>query len=276
MFHDPGLKAERGNSGYRSFGEVAPRQYYYFAPAVTGPETPVVVSVHGISLNAAEHMARMRTMAERLGAAVIAPWFSREHYRGYQKLLCRDGATRADRALIDILDDFAQRHGIDTSRVYLAGFSGGGQFAHRFALFHADRVAACATCAAGWYTFPDRQAPYPLGLRAGTGPDGLAPHADASLVPMHVIVGDRDDLPEPSLNMTPQVVAMQGVGRVTRARAWHEAMKAERRTGGAEVSLTILPRLGHDFGKAMERHALDRIIFEKFAIGRARERQGVA
>ncbi|MEZ5743182.1 MAG: PHB depolymerase family esterase [Sphingomonadaceae bacterium] len=276
MIHDPNVKALCGISGYRSFGEGTPRQYYYFVPANAGPETPVVVSVHGISLNAAEHMVRMRVMAERTGAAVIAPWFSRQHYRGYQKLLCRDGETRADLALIDILDDFARRHGIDSSKVFVSGFSGGGQFAHRFALFHADRVAACATCAAGWYTFPDCEVAYPLGTEAGSGPEALSPHPDAGKVPMHILVGSRDDVAEPSLNMTPEVVAMQGVGRVTRAKAWHAAMTAQRGGKGGEVSLTILPKLGHDFGKAMERHALDRIVFEKFALRRVEEARSAA
>jgi len=273
MIHDPNVKAACGITGFRSFGDGTPRQYYYFVPAGAGPTTPVVVSVHGISMNAAEHMVRMRAMARRMGAALIAPWFDRQHYRGYQTLLCRDGRTRADLALLEILDDATQRHGLDTSKVFVSGFSGGGQFVHRFALFHADRVAACATCAAGWYTFPDDRVPYPLGTREGSGPDGLVPHADASKVPMHILVGSRDDGVEPSLNMTAPVIAMQGVGRMTRARAWHDAMRAQRRELGAEVSLTILPRLGHDFGRAMEHHALDQIIFEKFGIGRAKDMQ---
>lgn len=276
MTHDPEVRAECGISGYRSFGEGTPRQYYYFVPADAGPDTPVVVSVHGISLNAAEHMVRMRAVAERVGAAVIAPWFSRQHYRGYQKLLCRDGTTRADQALLDILDDVATRHGIDTSKVFLSGFSGGGQFAHRFALFHADRVVACATCAAGWYTHPTTGLAFPRGTQCGSGPDGMNPHPDAARVPMHIFVGSRDDVIDPNLNMDEDIVALQGVGRLTRARAWQEAMKSARGRDGSEVSLTVLPGLNHDFSRAMDHHALDQIVFEKFAIGRVKEALSVA
>jgi hypothetical protein len=93
---------------------------------------------------------------------------------------------------------------------------------------------------------------------------------------MHILVGSRDDVAESSLNMTPEVVAMQGVGRVTRAKAWHATMTAQRGGKGGEVSLTILPKLGHDFGKAMERHALDRIVFEKFALRRVKEARSAA
>lgn len=269
IFSEPAapIESDKGQSGFHSFGDPVVRRYYYHVPARITHDSPVIVSVHGISLNAAEHMVRMRDVADRLGAVIIAPWFDRKQYRGYQTLLCRDGETRADLALIDMLDDVARRFGVDTSRIYLSGFSGGGQFAHRFALFHADRVNACVTCAAGWYTYPDEQRPYPLGIADGSAPHDLRPHPHADRVPMHVLVGSRDDRVEPSLNMDDDVVAQQGIGRVTRARAWVETMQQHRAAhGGAPVTLSLLDRLGHDFSKAVDRNGLDALIVRCFGL----------
>ncbi|WP_162010989.1 PHB depolymerase family esterase [Oceanicaulis sp. HTCC2633] len=265
---DPAL----GQSGYFAFGSAVPRRYYYHVPAVVRADSPVIVSVHGISLNAAEHMVRMRQEADRIGAVIIAPWFDRTHYRGYQKLLCRDGETRADLALIDMLEDASERFGVDTSRVYLSGFSGGGQFTHRFSMFHANRVIACVTCAAGWYTFPDATSPYPLGTAPESGPAGMSPHPQARKVPMHVFVGSRDDRVEPYLNMDDDVIAVQGVGRLMRAKRWVKAMRQDRKQhGGADVTLTRLKQLGHDFTKAMERNRLDARVVESFGLSSSKE-----
>jgi pimeloyl-ACP methyl ester carboxylesterase len=233
----------------------------------------VIVSVHGISLNAAEHMVRMRTAADKVGAVIIAPWFDRVHFRGYQRLLCQDGQTRADLALIAMLEDAAATLGVEVERCYLSGFSGGGQFAHRFAAFHADRVAGCVTSAAGWYTFPDFERPYPQGLAPGSGPAGLELHPAARQVPMHVLVGSLDDRPEPSLNMSKIIVAQQGSGRVTRARRWVEAMQLDRiRHGGAPVTITVLENLGHDFSKAVDCNALDTLIVARFGLQATKEK----
>lgn len=244
-------------SGFRSVPGKPERQYLYHLPASRSGDTPVIVTVHGISRNAAEHMMRLREMAESTGAAIIAPYFSHREYRGYQQLECRTGA-RADLALRDMLSDFSEFSGIGTNRIKLAGFSGGGQFAHRFAMFHADRVETCVCIAAGWYSWPDRDTPYPLGLGQGRKLAGTPLHPGWEQVPIHVLVGSRDNAPETNLNMNPEIVALQGRGRHIRARRWVKAMRGYRSSpGSAPVTLEIIPHFGHDFGKAVARHNLD-------------------
>jgi poly(3-hydroxybutyrate) depolymerase len=51
---------------------------------------------------------------------------------------------RSDLALIDILADVRRRSGIRTPKIHITGFSGGAQFAHRFAFYHADVVGSLA------------------------------------------------------------------------------------------------------------------------------------
>lgn len=259
-------------SGLRDCGGAIPCRYYYHVPPALTPDSPVIVSVHGISLNAAEHLVQMRGEAERAGALLIAPWFDRTHYRGYQRLLCRDGQTRADFALLAMIEDATATFGGDGRRIHLSGFSGGGQFAHRFAAIHADRVAACVTSAAGWYTFPDESSPWPRGQSAPTMPPGIALHPAARHVPMHVLVGSRDNRPEPSLNAAAAIVAQQGTTRLDRAHAWFAAMRADRaRHGGADVTLTVIDQLDHDFSKAVERHALDALVVARLGLQQIKE-----
>lgn len=271
MDNDQAHGAELPRSGFRTVPGTRIRGYYFHTPSAVTCETPVIVSVHGVSRNAAEHMFRLRPMAERCGAAIVAPYFPAADYRGYQQLLCRNG-ERADLALLDMIDDFSRATGIDTGRFLLAGFSGGGQFVHRFAMFHADRVERCIAIAAGWYTWPDEDRPYPLGV----GLDGFSGHLQLHPqwrdVPIHLLVGSRDDGPEVNLNSDPAIVALQGHGRHQRACRWSRAMQRYRnRTGGAPVTLETIAHFGHDFGKAVERHGLDQRLAEILGLAPAEE-----
>ena len=271
--YEPGQLLSGGHrSGLRTFDDGGLRSYYYHLPAHVGADSPIMVTVHGISRNAAEHMALMRGQADRLGAVLIAPLFDRQNFRGYQRLLCRDGHTRADLALIAMLGDLSGRAGLTGGKIHLAGFSGGAQFAHRFALFHSDLVASCVCCAAGWYTHPDPSRAYPLGTAPGSGPAGLEPHPRANEVPIHVIVDRRDERVQPNLNMSAPVIAQQGIGRATRARHFVKALRRARRGPGcAPVTLTLLEGFGHNFGKGVRRKGLDGLIAERFGLAASGE-----
>ena len=85
-------------------------------------------------------------------------------------------------------------------RFYLTGYSGGAQFAHRYAFAYPRRVAALAVCAAGWYTFPDPGLVYPHGLRLGGRLPGVTFNPAAILrVPAVAFVGARDTEGNPSV-----------------------------------------------------------------------------
>lgn len=267
MIHQPIDILEGSKSGFRTIAGPTRREYYYHFPAGLHAGSPIIVSVHGISMNAAEHMVRMREVAQAVGAAIVAPCFRKELYPRYQQLQDGRTGTRADLALLDILADVRRRSGIRTRKIHLTGFSGGAQFAHRFAFRHADLVASCVSCAAGWYTFPDPDIAFPLGMAAGTGPDGRSAHADWRGVPHHVVVGSRDTAVEDALNMTAAVVEVQGVGRRTRARRWVKAMNRGRESLGLPlVGLTELRGLTHDFSAAHDRHGLARLIAGKLGL----------
>lgn len=263
---------DESQSGFRSFPGPVPREYYYHYPSGLHAGSPILVSVHGISRNAAEHMVRMRGIAEAAGAVIVAPFFGKKFYPRYQQLEDRARGIRSDLALIDILAAVRRETGVETPTFHLTGFSGGAQFAHRFAIFHADRVSTCVSCSAGWYSFPEPDIPFPLGLADGSGPGGISPHPDWHSVQHHVVVGSRDNAIEDALNMTAPVVELQGVGRRTRARRWVRSINRVRDTRGLQpVAITELRGLSHDYTRAHDRHDLAWLIADRMGLNRTRE-----
>lgn len=240
--------------------------YYLYRPRGHVDCGRILVSVHGVSRNAREHVDAFRAFADRYGVMLLAPVFSADAFRDYQRLGRAGIGPRADLALIRVLNELTVSLGIDTSRVDLFGFSGGAQFAHRFAYAHGQRLRRLVLGAAGWYTMPDPAVGYPYGTRSAKGLDGarLNPVAFARL-PTLVLVGGMDDREDDDeLNRRRIVCDMQGLHRVERARRWADAMnKLARRTGRAGcVDLRVLPGVGHSFVEAVRTGRLGELVFE--------------
>lgn len=109
-------------------------------------------------------------LADRTGSAVLAPLFPTgvggdpNETHNY-KLLAYAG-IRYDLILLAMLDEVAARWpGIETRKVFLVGFSGGGQFALRFFYLHPRRVQAVSVGAPGVVTRLDRGLAWPRGIQ---------------------------------------------------------------------------------------------------------------
>jgi polyhydroxybutyrate depolymerase len=156
------------------------RSYRAFVPADLPPGAPLLFVLHGSQQDG--KTIRRATgygfdrLAERHGFAVVCP---DGHKRGWN-----DGRTSAvtparkedvdDEGLIAALvERFGRRHGTDPARVFVTGFSNGGQLAFRLAARTPERIAAIAVIGAGLPT-PDQwavrehQHPLPVLLIAGT------------------------------------------------------------------------------------------------------------
>ncbi|MBX7247988.1 MAG: hypothetical protein K1X35_02945 [Caulobacteraceae bacterium] len=236
------------------------REWFVYRPASARPGGPLLVVVHGIACNPAEYVFRMADAAERRGVVVAAPLFAKGAYGQYQQVIDPRSGVRADLALLDIITEVARATDADDERVHLFGVSGGAQFAHRFAMMHPEAVASVGLAAAGWYTFPDAEQAWPLGLAGHPlGVEGVDP---AFLdLPWRVFVGERDVERDVSLRKSDALDTLQGRDRLQRARAWVEAMRAR----GADVSLTLIPDTGHALGRAFERRALADLILDPVA-----------
>ncbi len=246
---------------YRSVAGQPTREYFMYIPASL-PAARIVVLMHGISENACEQVLRFAPQAEEAGAVLVAPLMRRTVFGQYQQLIDPRRGIRSDLALEDILHRVRLDIGLDAAPFDIFGFSGGGQFAHRFALLHPRAVRSCVVVAPGWFTFPDDQAPYPEGL--SRIPNSLPPLDEAAVctIPLHVIVGDRDIARDASLRRSARLDRQQGRTRLERAERWHHAI----RKWGADPrsSLMILPKLRHSFSEAVRDHGLADLTFSLF------------
>jgi pimeloyl-ACP methyl ester carboxylesterase len=235
--------------------------YLYVPPKVLKiPEgAKILVAVHGYNGQKADEKGRrnVRRTAERWsksaqieGWVVLAPHFDETRFnRRYQTMNTR--GLRADARLHQLVEETEKMlSGIKTDKLLLFGFSGGGQFVHRYAAFNPERVDRAVAGAPGWYTWPDPWRSYPVGTGSKYLPKGLKPKmCKLCGLDLLVIVGDKD------LNAGAfaekygdhNLLELQGEGRVHRARNWVDAMReyAAEHDCPYNITLEIVPFTGH-------------------------------
>lgn len=247
-------------------GSAGSLRYYLYLPRQPAGREKVLVSVHGVSRNALEHIELLRGFADRHGVVLVAPLFTSDTFRDYQRLGRKGRGPRADLALIRVLNEISMETGLDTSRVDMFGFSGGAQFVHRFSYAHSQRVRSLVLGSAGWYTMPDPSLPYPYGTADARGLDAVRFNlAAAARLPTLVIVGEDDDREDDEeLNRSRVVLQSQGRHRLERAGTWTVAMNALARRQGLRGSaeLLVLPGVGHSFRQAVLEGGLAHRLFE--------------
>ncbi|KAI1759457.1 alpha/beta-hydrolase [Hypoxylon sp. FL1150] len=160
---------------------------------------PLLVSMHGTRRYVFDIDA-LAPFAQSVPCALLTPLFPAgldgpNDIDSYK--LMRSKTLRSDLALLDMLDEVAVRWpGIDTDKIFLMGFSGGGQFAHRFLYLHPERLAAVSVGAPGHVTVLDDSHNWPIGIK---DVETLFSRAiDKSLisqVPIQLIVGGAELTP---------------------------------------------------------------------------------
>jgi len=229
-------------------------EYFAYLPASMQPDAPLLVAVHGYSRGAAEQAERFAPLCEAAGFALAAPCFDAARFPHYQRLGSRP--ERADHALDTLIAELRSAFGMLFGRVSLFGFSGGGQFVHRYAMAHPKRITSAAIAAPGWFTFPTRDHAYPLGLRGARRRLGARMRPEAfSRVPFLVAVGEHDDdAGSEHLRHSAELDALQGRTRIERALRWAHAMRAAASAAGCapHVRFSEIPNAGHSFADCMD------------------------
>lgn len=221
------------------------------------PVRRVLVAVHGISRNAEAH-ARWLRGAVGDDVAVVAPCFEAATFPHYQRLGLDLEEPRADLWFDEAIADYAAQRGVDIGRFDLFGFSGGAQFAHRFAMLNPHRVRSLHLASAGYYTFPDPEIVWPRGLRRLSVADQIRQNLNFFLrLPINVYVGAEDVERDGALRKGPRIDAHQGETRLARARNWTAEIAARQTAlGAAPAKLIELAGVGHDFDAAAAHGAL--------------------
>jgi poly(3-hydroxybutyrate) depolymerase len=210
---------------------------------------PLLVAQHGTGRTAAQYRERLRGFADERRIAVLTPLFPAglagpDDLHSF-KFLDWNG-LRFDLALLDMIDEISERYGIAGDRFHLHGFSGGGQFAHRFFYLHANRLAGISIGAPGRVTELDDTKPWWIGTDGmaeifGRGPD-LAAMRD---VPVQLVVGSEDtetwEINNPGEENWMDGVQHQGSTRIERLRTLERSFAAH----GIACRFDLVPGAGH-------------------------------
>jgi len=243
-----------GKIYHRNITGMSQMDYIAYIPRERRDETKIMYTIHGISRNALEHIQGFVPQAERYGSVMIAPVFLRNNFPRYQQLGTSANQERADMAFNNILQDVQEWLDLPPAPIHMFGFSGGGQFAHRYAMFYPKKVARMVLSAPGWYSFPDPEQKYPYGIKSSRDWPKLSFAMDRFLqIPTLILVGEEDDLRDADLNKARAIDAYQGLNRIERAEHWAAAAKAMGRSYdiSTDFRLEQVPNASHAYESYM-------------------------
>jgi pimeloyl-ACP methyl ester carboxylesterase len=147
---------------------------YYSAPESIDENTKIIFIMHGASRNAEKYINDWLPLAQNRNVVLIAPEFSKERFPDYVYLmmstekgkLLKDQSLYLNDSLGLLFDFFKAKLKLSTTTFRLYGHSGGSQFVNRYLLLSDEtRIEKAAMANAGFYTFVDRQSPYPFGIK---------------------------------------------------------------------------------------------------------------
>lgn len=233
--------------------------YYRFTSTRSSNKLPIFIAVHGISRCAIDQARLFAPFIEAVGGTLVAPIFSKKRFSGYQRLGSSGKGCRPDLALRQMIADVHASQNRPNRPVVMFGYSGGGQFVHRYAMAYPRQVLRMAIAAAGWFTFPDRRLRFPEGIKQTTKlPDLTFDNARFLKIPTLVLVGANDTERDAALNKGKRLDQRQGDHRVARARRWIDAMKSAARQFRYDTPYhsVLVPDCGHSFRDCMTKGAM--------------------
>ncbi len=181
------------------------RDYFLYLPATTEPDKSywLVVGVHGAKGNG-KGAGGLANWADKHDCIVVGPSFPHDGYQGL--------AHQSDEQLIAIAKDVGKTYKLHP-KLFVAGFSGGSQYAHRFMLKHPQLVVGCAAHSGGtWET------------------GGVNPAAKA--IPFVMSCGEKD---------TAKSFPEATYGRLE----WAKLFEAEAKKAGFFMDVKYFPDVGH-------------------------------
>ena len=260
--HVKHLNAGDLREGFNKLRFVDDQLIYLYVPrkvkdSPTGAR--LLVSIHGYGgrKNHARGEAKVKrdarvltNLADEKGWVVLAPQFDEDRFdNDYQRLNLF--GRRADVNLNRLIEEIGRLlPGILTNKIFLFGFSGGGQFVHRYAAFNPDRIDRAVAGSAGWYMWPDENLPYPIGIDPKSLPRGVRPQlrrlCDLNL---RIVVGEGDATQSTFRRHYKgyDLLVLQGEGRRERAQNWVAALHKFAAAKGwpCRVGFDIIHGTGH-------------------------------
>ncbi|OHV79273.1 alpha/beta hydrolase [Rhizobium sp. LCM 4573] len=225
--------------------------------AAEGRKVDLLVAVHGTGRTSA---IDFRDGFSEFGlyndCAVLCPIFpmnvlgdgARSGYKYMQ-----EGDIRYDQAVLSMVAEMAAKYGQDWSKFAIFGFSGGGHFAHRFAILHPEKLWAASVGAPGSVTLLDPSRDWWVGIRDIEARFGKRFNAEAlSNLPVHMVVGDADLETWEITHKPGSAYYMEGANDAGATRPERlEALAASFRAAGVDVTLDKVAGVSHDRMKVL-------------------------
>jgi len=233
--------------------------YSVYVPSslVSAPALPIqlIVLVHGTDRRPEQLRDLYLPLAEELGCVLLAPFFPAaltddEETHNYIFLHYRE--ILFDEILLSMVEEAREQFNLSMGKFWLAGFSGGAQFANRFAYLHASRIAGVSIAAPGMITLLDMEQPWFSGIGGVEGKLGKAVDwVGLRELTVHVAVGANDTRPEVTIPQASPLYCPRindsGNTRVDRARKLHEMLVE----AGIKSQLDEVPDADHLPGDLM-------------------------
>jgi dienelactone hydrolase len=210
---------------------------------------PLIVVQHGTARTAARYRDTFRDFCDENRCVVMAPLFpastsALEDMHGFKFLA--HGDLRFDLILLAMVDEVARQFPVRGDKFLFYGFSGGGQFAHRFLYLHPERLHAMTVGAPGRITQLDDSLPWWLGTGGMAEIFGQTPDVGAiRAVDIQFVVGGNDtetwEINNPGDSNWMDGVELTGGTRIERLRTLQRSFAAN----GITVRFDVVPGVGH-------------------------------
>mgnify|MGYP002623907630 CR=1 FL=1 len=146
--------------------------YYLYLPknfhSVKQPAENLLVVIHGTFRDAESTKNAFIPFAEKTNSAILAPLFPTgiidgEDIHNYKFI--KYHGIRFDEIVLGMIDEVKEIFHLAPRRVMLYGFSGGGQFAHRFMYLHPELLHSVVIGSPGRVTYLDPEEDWYAGIR---------------------------------------------------------------------------------------------------------------
>lgn len=247
---------ELGKTGIVAL-QADPRvSYQAYVPSAYDPKKAatqrfdLIIGQHGSARLVREYRNGFADVAERHDAFVLSPLFPIGLVEvgdadGFKRLEFR--GLRYDLLLWTMVGEIERRYGVAFDRIVIHGFSGGGQFVHRFAYLHAHRLHAVSIGAPGKVTLLDNGRDWWVGTRDVEARFGRPVDLEAlRRLKAHFIIGaddvETDEITvEKGTELWMEGANDAGVTRNDRIRTLADNWKQH----GIDCAFEAIPGVGH-------------------------------
>lgn len=198
----------------------------------------VMSFIHGTGRTIEEYRELFKDFAEKNDLVLIFPMFpgglkGDDDFNSYKLLKYED--VRYDNIFLSMVEELAERFpAIDTEKIFLYGWSGGGQFVHRFLYTHPERLAALMVGGPGRPTYLDDRYDFYWGTGDFEKVFGTPLNMEEiRRVPVRLLLGEQDT----------KYIGDSPFGTSRMERLLN--LKKNYEENGLNVSMELIPGMGH-------------------------------